>query len=94
LVPKRLILGRRSSRASVSGSIRVSSKSLRPYTQRRDDPKDTFLNQVKTLIRLGLGKDGTALPGWAVALIRDCDVHFSEEMRAELLIEGCILLEK
>ena len=53
-----------------------------------------FLNQVKTLIRLGLGKDGTALPGWAVALIRDCDEHFSEEMRAELLIVGCILLEK
>jgi len=58
------------------------------------DPKDMFLNQVKTLLRLGLGKDGSALPEWAVALIRDSDEHFSEEMRAELLIEGCILLEK
>jgi hypothetical protein len=34
------------------------------------------------------------VPGWAVALIRDSDEHFLEEMRAELLIEGCILLEK
>lgn len=58
------------------------------------DPKDMFLNQVTTLLRLGLGKDGSALPGWAVALIRDSDEHFSEEMRAEILIEGCILLEK
>ena len=42
----------------------------------------------------GLVKDGCAVPGWAVALIRDSDEHFLEEMRAELLIEGCILLEK
>ncbi len=42
----------------------------------------------------GLGKDGCAVPGWAVALIRDSDEHFSEPMRAELLIEACVLLEK
>lgn len=53
-----------------------------------------FLNQTKTLLRLGLGTDEGSLPRWAVDYICEVDDHFSKELRRELIIEGGIVLHK
>ena len=56
-------------------------------------PEDLFLNEVGSLLRIGLQKDCTCLPNWAIDLIREHDAQFSEEMRKELLLAGCVVFQ-
>lgn len=55
---------------------------------------DMCLDQVKTLLRLGPQRPFEVLPRWAVEHIREVDAQFSRELRADLLIEGAIVLKK
>lgn len=52
-----------------------------------------FEHQVEAYLRLGAGRPPEDLPAWAWDIVRQYD-RFSEDMKADLLIEGCILLRK
>jgi ubiquinone/menaquinone biosynthesis C-methylase UbiE len=53
-----------------------------------------FEKQTEVYLRIGLGKDRAGLPDWAWELIRELDGSFSEDLKTDLLIEGCIILHK
>lgn len=57
-------------------------------------PDRQFANQIEVNLRLGLGKERTALPQWAWTIIQGCDEHFSPDLKRDLLIEGAVLLKK
>lgn len=56
--------------------------------------EQAFEKQTEVYLRIGLGKDRTGLPEWAWELIRELDGSFSEDLKTDLLIEGCIILHK
>lgn len=53
-----------------------------------------FENQTKTLLKFGLNFKEDSLPQWAWDIIISYDQIFSEDMKQDLLIEGCTLLQK
>ncbi|MGE3297449.1 MAG: class I SAM-dependent methyltransferase [Porticoccaceae bacterium] len=57
-------------------------------------PERQFANQIEVNLRLGLGRNRTALPQWAWSIIQRCDEHFSPDLKRDLLIEGAVLLKK
>ncbi len=56
--------------------------------------ENPFEKQTEVYLRIGLGKDRTGLPDWAWELIRELDGAFSDDLKADLLIEGCIILRR
>jgi SAM-dependent methyltransferase len=56
--------------------------------------KIQFENQTITNLRLGLNKNANALPEWAWQIIRKYDRVFSEDLKHDLLMEGCIIFFK
>lgn len=58
------------------------------------DTTHPFSGQMKTILRLGLGLEESALPGWVWSYLQEKDQHFSEELRGELLLEGCVIFTK
>lgn len=52
-----------------------------------------FEYQTAENLRLGLGKDKDALPSWAWEIVCQYDTLFSEDMKNELLAEGCMILK-
>jgi ubiquinone/menaquinone biosynthesis C-methylase UbiE len=56
--------------------------------------ENQFERQTEVNLRLGIGKDRDILPDWAWELLRKYDNYFSEDLKKDLLIEGCILLKK
>jgi ubiquinone/menaquinone biosynthesis C-methylase UbiE len=57
------------------------------------ETRTQFQRQMETQLRLGAGRPPEDLPPWAWEMVRQYD-RFSEDMKADLLIEGCILLRK
>ncbi len=53
-----------------------------------------FSHQINYLLKAINKGDLAALPQWATQHIHDIDQFFSEELRNELLIEGCVILRK
>lgn len=53
-----------------------------------------FRNQTRANLNMGLGQPPEALPDWAWAIVDHYDDAFSDELRAELLIEGMVLLRR
>jgi ubiquinone/menaquinone biosynthesis C-methylase UbiE len=53
-----------------------------------------FENQTVTFLRLGIGKEPDILPEWAWDIIRQYDLSLTDDVKNELLIEGCIILKK
>jgi ubiquinone/menaquinone biosynthesis C-methylase UbiE len=53
-----------------------------------------FENHALNDLRLVTGRGREALPEWALRMIQQCDLCFSDEVRSDLLISGCIILEK
>lgn len=53
-----------------------------------------FSHQINYLLQAINKVDVAALPQWATKHIHDIDQVFSEELRNELLIEGCVILKK
>jgi len=53
-----------------------------------------FENQISVLLKLGLGLQKEVLPKWAWEKIKEYDKYFSEDMKKDLIIEGCIILKK
>jgi ubiquinone/menaquinone biosynthesis C-methylase UbiE len=53
-----------------------------------------FEAQTAVFLRLAAGLQRDSLPEWAWAIVRSYDASFSEDLKADLLIEGCILLTK
>lgn len=55
---------------------------------------DSFREQTRTYLRLVLGRGDEALPERAWDIIHHYDHAFSEDLKAEMLIEGCIIFRK
>lgn len=53
-----------------------------------------FANQTRANLNMGLGLPPEALPDWAWARIDRLDQAFSPDLRADLLIEGRVVLRK
>jgi len=53
-----------------------------------------FSRQINYLLQAINKVDAAALPQWVIKYIHDIDQFFSEELRNELLIEGCVILKK
>jgi ubiquinone/menaquinone biosynthesis C-methylase UbiE len=54
-----------------------------------------FANQTATTLQMVLGESGQeALPDWAWEIVKQYDHLFSDDMKTDLLIEGCVILEK
>jgi len=68
------------------------------FTQTQIYPIHGFENmfevQVKSHLRLGRDTGPERLCGWAWEKIRQFDQDFSEDMKKDLLIEGCIMFRK
>ena len=56
--------------------------------------KNMFKEQFETYLRLGIDFDFNKLPGWTKNIILELDLHFSEQSKTDLLIEGTIILKK
>jgi SAM-dependent methyltransferase len=54
--------------------------------------EEPFTRQTEVFLKLGLGTARDALTDWAWDIIGNCDRMFSAELKADLLIEGAILL--
>jgi hypothetical protein len=55
---------------------------------------DAFANQTRTLLKLILNTDDSALPERAWQIISSYDAAFSEDLKREMLLEGCIIFQK
>jgi ubiquinone/menaquinone biosynthesis C-methylase UbiE len=75
----------------ISKDIGFKSCQIRPLTT---DFKKYFEKQSLTYLRLGIGFEYDKLPLWSREIIKLADVTFSEEMKKDLLTEGCIILKK
>lgn len=53
-----------------------------------------FTRQTQTYLQLGAAKGHGRLPPWAWKILEEYDAALSEDLRAEMLIEGCIVLRK
>lgn len=53
-----------------------------------------FEKQTKVNLRLMLGRSNAAMPEWAWEVIRRYDNVFSDDVKEELLIEGCVIFQK
>jgi len=58
------------------------------------NPISAFENQTKRNLKCGLNRNTDALPEWAWNIIRKYDQAFSDDMKQDLLIEGCIIFKK
>jgi ubiquinone/menaquinone biosynthesis C-methylase UbiE len=58
------------------------------------DTQGAFGNQIRTILSIGLGLDESALPQWAWDCANRMDNHFSDQLKEDLLLEGCIILRK
>jgi ubiquinone/menaquinone biosynthesis C-methylase UbiE len=56
--------------------------------------KNQFINQTEVNLRLGIGESREALPKWAWRIVRKYEGVFSEDLKKEFIIEGCIILKK
>ena len=56
--------------------------------------ENQFINQTEVNLRLGIGESKEALPQWAWRIVRKYEGAFSEDLKKELIIEGCIILKK
>jgi hypothetical protein len=57
-------------------------------------PQRAFEIQTETNLKLGVGRGRDALPEWAWQTIRRYDEWFSEDLKAELMLEACVLLRR
>jgi len=57
-------------------------------------PEQQFEIQTLSNLRLVTGRGQEALPEWAWALIRECDLRFSDELKSDLIIVGCVILQR
>lgn len=53
-----------------------------------------YFNQIRTILRLGAGKNESVLPEWALDYVMDMDARFSNDLKKDLLLEGCIIFRK
>ena len=53
-----------------------------------------FEHQTEVYLRRGLGRKRGGLPGWAWEIVRRFDSTFSEDLKADMLIEDCIMLRR
>ena len=53
-----------------------------------------FRKQTEAYLRLAGGLAPAAMPTWAWDLVDSYDQRFSEECKADFLIEGCVILQK
>lgn len=58
------------------------------------DTARQFEDQTEVNLRLGPGRTRDALPDWAWEIIRQFDSAFSEDLKADMLIEGCVILRR
>lgn len=58
------------------------------------DTRHQFENQTITNLRLGLNNNVKIFPDWAWEILRKYDNVFSEDMKQDMLIEGCITFIK
>jgi ubiquinone/menaquinone biosynthesis C-methylase UbiE len=57
-------------------------------------PERLFEVKTEVCLKLGIGKDRTGFPEWAWRLVREYEQYFTLDGRADLLIEGGIILQK
>jgi len=53
-----------------------------------------FEHQTEIYLRLGLNRTRDDFPDWAWEMVRQLDSGFSEDLKTDMLIEGCIILRK
>ena len=57
-------------------------------------PEQQFARQIAVNLRLGLGLDRSALPGWAWNIVELYEENFSIDLKRDLLIEAGVILTK
>jgi len=57
-------------------------------------PERQFELQTLNDLRLVTGRGQEALPEWAWTMIRECDLCFSDELKSDLIIVGCVILQR
>lgn len=57
-------------------------------------PDDLFDKQIEVLLKLGLGSNPDVLPEWGWQIIREYSNQFSDDVKNELIIEGCVVFKK
>lgn len=75
----------------IANDIGFKSCEMGPLTT---DFKKYFEAQSKTYLRLSIDFEYAKLPLWSREIIKLADITFSEEMKRDLLTEGCIILKK
>lgn len=58
------------------------------------DPQNMFQKHFKDLIKIGTDIESDKVPDWIWEIIAKYEAYFSDELKRDLLIEGCIIFMK
>lgn len=80
--------------AALHGFSRCLVFSLHETDYIYDDVQRPFETQVRFMLKEALKREPAALPDWAWAVVREFEQSFSLDAKRDMLIEGCIILQK
>ena len=58
------------------------------------NPQNLFQQHIKNLIKIELNLEPDKIPDWAWEIIAKYESYFSDDLKQDLLIEGCIVFIK